>query len=150
MNSDLNMKKYFLLIFLIATKNVLSNSILPHKKYQISINSIIDTAVYPIANISSINLPFYYNKPINIFLADLADAYPGCILSSIYANDNLRMGTRVNVYYSNHMGFVLIVKNFQYMNSFSPTGNFDINLFRKENIHRIELWNVEDCVHGCK
>ena len=148
MNSDLNMKKYFLLIFLIATKNVLANSILPYKKYQISINNIIDTAAYPIANISSINLPFYYNKPINTFLADLADAYPGYVLGRIYGNE-IRRGTMINVYYGNSIAFVIVVKNFQYINSFSPTGNFDINLFRQENINKIELRNIGDCIHGC-
>ncbi|MBC7534081.1 MAG: hypothetical protein H7258_00120 [Ferruginibacter sp.] len=144
------MKKLLFISVLIATAhNVLAKNILPYKKYQISITNLIDTAAYPIANISSINLPFYYNKPINTFLADLTNSYPGYILSSIYANDNLRMGTRVNVYYSNHMGFVLIVKNFQYMNPFSLTGNFDVNLFRQENINKIELRNIGDCIHGC-
>ena len=143
------MKKLLFISVLIATAhNVLAKNILPYKKYQISITNLIDTAAYPIANISSINLPFYYNKPINTFLADLADAYPGYILGKVYGNQ-IRWGKKINVYYGNDIAFIIVVKTFQFMNPFSLTGNVDVNLFRQENINRIELRNVGDCVHGC-
>ena len=143
------MKKIFsLFLFFTLANSVFGGSVFPKSKYQIPTCNISDTAAYPIASISSVNLPFYYNKPINIFLADLADAYPGYILGKVYGNQ-IRWGKKINVYYGNDITFIIVVKNFQFMNPFNLTGNFDINLFRQENINKIELRNIGDCIHGC-
>lgn len=103
----------------------------------------IDTATFPIAGFAAVDWTFYLSKPINTLLIFLDNSFPGYILGDVYPDDNLKAAARINVYYRNWRGLILHVNRFHHMDPFTTqtNGKWDVNLFRQENISRIELWD---------
>lgn len=139
------MKRMFLILivtFLFSTTHASANS-------KLKILMILDTAAYPFSNLSAINSSSFIGGSINNFLANLDNVAPGYVLSRVYGLDGRRLATRLNVYYKNGIAFTLVVKNTQHVQQFNADSEWDINLFRQENISRIELHNGGNCYSGC-
>ncbi len=106
-----------------------------------------DTAIYPLDKLISIDFNKYLNKPIDTFLVKIPTGY---VLSKLFSSDNLKCRNRIAVYYGNNITYCITVDQFQYMNPCNLNRIWDINLFRKEKIGSIELYNENgDCVKGC-
>lgn len=143
------MKRIFfaLIVFFIANKSKAEEFSLLETKIISPLS--VDTATYPIANFQATDWAFYINKPINTLLADLDNLFPGYILGQVYANERLRMASRINIYYGEGRGLILHVRHFQHMEPYSQNGGpWDVSLFRQENISRIELWDNTVCVYN--
>lgn len=111
--------------------------------------SALDTAAYPLSQLSQINTTAYIGLPINDFLANLDNLVPGYALSRVYGLDGRRMATRLRVYFQNGMAFTIVVQKTEYVTQFNEDSQWDINLFRQEKISRIEFYNADTCVSGC-
>ncbi|MBC7534080.1 MAG: hypothetical protein H7258_00115 [Ferruginibacter sp.] len=144
------MKKIiFLGILFILHKNSKDDCLISKDNCSFSKNNNVDTATYPISSLNMADVSFYQNKSVNTFLLDLTKIYPGYVLSEIHGNHNAKLGTRLDVYFGNGIAFVIAVRHFRYMAPFSPTTDFDLNLYKQENVSRIELWDKETCLKGC-
>lgn len=92
----------------------------------------------------------YINHPINDLLTVLPSGYE---VSPVYARHLYRNphATEIWLFYPNDISVAISVKQFTHMNPYSATSTWDINLFRKENIYTIKLYDSEDkCVVGCR
>ena len=96
--------------------------------------------------LSSINLDLYKNKPIDSFLAIIPSNYIGM---KVYGHHIAKYADVLAVKYSDKVTIYIHVRQFQFINPRSETMSWDINLFRKENIHHIEIWKAVDCYNGC-
>jgi hypothetical protein len=142
-------KTLSILFFLIIAVTSLKANFLPRGDFgKTSILNKIDTSSYPLSVYTSIDFAFYTNKSINTFLAYLDMNAPGYEISTIYSRDNPRRAARINIYYASNITFVLTVKDFQFVNPFSSDRNWDIVLFRQENICAIDLYQVGTLLHG--
>lgn len=106
----------------------------------------VDTTIYPLSVLAAIDFVGYYDRPVDSFLAHLP---PGFVLSELLPMDNLKRRERLCVYYGNSIKFFVIVHNFQYISPYNTNRNWDIELFKKEKIGRIELHSNGDCIKGC-
>ena len=142
-------KLIFIVCIFLGTLKLKANDI-EFSGYLIPNNLITDTAVYPISSFININLTFYNNQSVSLFLSDLNELFPGYLLSKVHGGDNGRIGSRLQVYFANNITFRIIVKDFTHMNPYSPTAEWDIDLYKQENIFKIELYdNSASCVKGC-
>lgn len=126
------MKKHFIIIVFFLTV--------------FNYNSFSQTGDTTLTYLSSLNLDTYKNKPVSSFLAVIPNNY---IRIRIGAPGNPKIAQILSVRYANNVYAWIYVYKFQYMNPRSETMSWDINLFRKENIHHIEIWKAVDCYNGC-
>ena len=108
--------------------------------------SITDTSTYPISNLSAISWSCYLNQPINILLFDLDRLFPDYVLSKVYPGHQF-FAHDIIVYYSRGVGVRLSVNKFKVMNP-AHTAKWDVDLFRKENLSKIELWQNDTCLYN--
>ena len=109
----------------------------------------VDTAAYPLSKLSQVNTTAFIGLTINNFLANLDSLVPGYVLSRVYGLDGRRLATRLRVYFQNGMAFTIVVQKTEYVTQFNEDSQWDINLFRQENISRIEFHNADTCISGC-
>lgn len=141
------MKTFIISIFLLSIlcskiAKSISGNIINHE----ILCSLKDTTIYPLITYTSIDLQSFQNLPVDTFLAHLPAGY---ILSPLLPQDNLKTRTQICAVYGNHIEFYIIVRDFKYMNPYSLTGDWDVNLFKREKIARIELYQNGDCIKGC-
>lgn len=96
--------------------------------------------------LSSLNLDFYKTKPVDTFLTKLPAGY---IEMKILATHNPKIANVLSVLYPNKIFVWIYVYKFQFMNPRSETFIWDMILFKKENVHHIEVWKSVDCYNGC-
>jgi hypothetical protein len=101
----------------------------------INCNGITDTIV---PYLTSLDLNYYKNKPVDSFLTVLPTMYNSIVVQSL---GNLKYARIIKVKYPENVRVLIFVKNFQYMNPRSETSHWDINLFKKENLACIEIWH---------
>lgn len=138
--------KKIILILLICNLFIKANA---NSSSHLKILPVIDTAAYPLSQLVSINTSLYIGLPINNFLANLDNLVPGYVLSRVYCLDGRRLATRLNVYFKDGMAFTIVVQKTQYTPQFNADSHWDINLFRQENISRIEFYKDDTCLTGC-
>ncbi len=94
----------------------------------------------------------FYGTPVDSFLAAIPNIPVNMFVSSC------KMG-RVSMYnacylqvsYCSDLVIRIYVQNFTHMNPYSATLNWNINLFRQENIHKISVFKDNKCINGlCK
>jgi hypothetical protein len=103
--------------------------------------------------LEQINVNGYYGMPIDSFLTAIpaniynekvygsANTKPPTVLAS-----HLRLDFTAN---QNVPGVRIFVREFNHVNKYSSNGLWDITLFRKEKIYRIEIWRDQNtCING--
>ena len=96
--------------------------------------------------LSNLNLSLYRYKPIDSFLTKI----PGGILEMRIASPgNPKYAEVLSIRYPDNVYLGIYVYNFQFMNPRSESRTWDMTLFKKENIHHIEVWKREYCYNGC-
>lgn len=94
----------------------------------------------------NINLVSYNNKQVDSFLTVLPANY---IKLKIVGGGRPRYADALLVLYPNNVTVHIIVRNFSHMNPKSNVLQWDINLFKMENIDHIEIHAGPVCVKGC-
>lgn len=81
------------------------------------------------------NMDFFYyeNKPVDSFLTALPQNYLSLKFIGQVKNNRVRY---LSVTYPNHVKVYIQVKNYVYMNPVDPNREWDISLFRRENLSR--------------
>ncbi|MBL7702419.1 MAG: hypothetical protein JNM14_09220 [Ferruginibacter sp.] len=118
---------------------LLSFSIFSNKAYS-------QTSDTTLTYLVSLNLEYYKNKPVDSFIAVIPTNYLNMRIAS---PGNPKYAEVLSILYANKVFAWIYVYNFQFMNPRSETMTWDMNLFRKENIHHIEIWKAVDCYKGC-
>jgi hypothetical protein len=96
--------------------------------------------------LSSLNLEIYKNKPIDSFLVKIPANYSQL---KVMSADNPKYARILGVKYTNGVFIYIYAHNFRFINPRSETFSWDLNLFRKEDVLRIEVWKQVDCYNGC-
>jgi hypothetical protein len=91
-----------------------------------------------LAYLSTLDLEFFKNKPVDSLLTVLPLNYTNRI---IHGMGNLKYARVLSVRYSGNIRVLIFVKNFVHMNPRSEACQWDINLFKLENITCVEIWN---------
>lgn len=102
------------------------------------------------AFLRQMNLPSFYGKPVDSFLVAVdAIPYEMKIYGGFESKEAMLNATHLWYKYSGGQIIVIYVKEFIHMNRYSPTATWDLNLFRKEKIDKIEVWKNENvCING--
>ena len=96
--------------------------------------------------LASLNLNPYKNNPVDSFLTKVPAGY---IEMKVLASHNPKIVNVLSILYSNKVYVWVYVYKFQFMNPRSETFTWDMALFKKENVHHIEVWKNVDCYNGC-
>jgi hypothetical protein len=100
--------------------------------------------------LQQMNIPSFYGKAVDSFIVAV-DAIP--YEMKIYGGHESReaMLNASYLWYKFSGGQIIriYVAEFTHMNRYSPTGTWDINLFKKEKIDKIEVWRNQNlCING--
>ena len=100
--------------------------------------------------LQQMNVQNFYGKPVDSFMVTV-DAIPYNM--KIYGGSHSRWQTQrallLRYEYSGGPVIIIYVSEFTHMNRYSPTLSWDISLFRKEKIDRIEVWKDQNtCING--
>jgi hypothetical protein len=100
--------------------------------------------------LQQINIPSFYGKPVDSFLVAVdAIPYEMKIYGGFDSKEAILNATHLWYKYSGGQIIVIYVREFTHMNRYSPTGTWDISLFRQEKIYKIEVWkNQNVCING--
>jgi hypothetical protein len=96
--------------------------------------------------LASLNLSTYKDNPVDSFLTKVPGGY---IEMKVLASHNPKIANVLSVLYPNKIYVWVYVYKFQFMNPRSETFTWNMILFRKENVHHIEVWKNVDCYNGC-
>ena len=99
-----------------------------------------------LAYLSSLNLNTYINKPIDTFLLKIPVNF---INMKVMSSDNPKYARILSVLYANKVTLYIYAHNFHFINPRSETFTWDMTLFRKEDVHHIEVWRAVNCFKGC-
>ena len=99
-----------------------------------------------LAYLSTLNVTFYVDKPIDTFLLKIPTNY---INMKVMSSDNPKYARILSVLYADKVTLYIYAHNFRFINPRSETFTWDITLFRKEDIEHIEVWKNVDCYNGC-
>jgi hypothetical protein len=114
-----------------------------NKAYKVS-TPVTDTLV---PFFSGLSLPYYSGKPVDTFLMKIPVNYAEM---KIGPGDQLKKAHFLYIRYSIGVSVAIYVKEFNFMNPNPPASNWNITLFRKESIDRIEIYNGVNCINGCQ
>ena len=95
----------------------------------------------------------YQNVPVDTLIAHLPS---GIVSMEIGAYHYGKTADVLYVLYGNDVFVSIFVKNFQYMdprllvNTNTPKQNWQVNLFKKENIAYTVIFNGSTCINGCQ
>lgn len=103
--------------------------------------------------LQQMNVQSYYGTPVDSFLSAIpANFYNMKIYSSAASKPpRLKASYLVVNFTDSYYGptVKIYVTDYTHMNKYSPNGTWDINLFRQENIDRIEVWRDQNtCING--
>jgi hypothetical protein len=102
--------------------------------------------------LTNMNLDYYHGKPVDTLLAHLP---VGIIDMKIRGWHNLRRADVLYVSYPNNVFLAIFVNKFKFMNpngagNNPPSLNWDLVLFKKEDISYIIAFNGTQCLNGCQ
>ncbi|MBL7729804.1 MAG: hypothetical protein JNM88_01390 [Chitinophagaceae bacterium] len=105
-----------------------------------------------IAQLTSLNLAYYQNKPVDSLLVHLPAGYATMKIGGWRSQ---RVAEVLYIIYPGKVSVGIHVRNFQFMNprltnTSNPTQNWDINLFKKEAITYTIIFNGSVCINGCE
>ena len=132
-----------IVLFLHFNNTVYSQPIYSTGKIENDCKRLTDTTLN---YFTSLNLNLYTNKPIDSFLNIVPTNYIGM---KVYGSHIAKYADVLAIKYSNKVTVYIYVKQYQFINPRSETFTWDITLFRKENVHHIEVWKAVDCYNGC-
>lgn len=97
---------------------------------------------------STIDLHYYYGKPVDSFILVIPKVADSI---KILPQTKIQYASYLQLEFDSSFFVRIYVKDFQQMNPFSTTGNWNVNLFRMENVYRISIYRNQDCYRGwCK
>ena len=136
----------FILFWLTATINAANTAQLSTTRFRTDTIPSAELTIF----LQQMNIPGFYGKPVDSFLVAV-DAIP--YEMKIYGGHESReaMLNASYLWYSYSGGQIIriLVRDFSHMNRHSTTGTWDISLFRKEKIYKIEVWkNQNVCING--
>ena len=94
----------------------------------------------------SLNLNDYRNSAVDSFLSILPANYQS---KKVIGGGRPKYADALMVVYPNEIVVFIVVRTFTHMNPKSNTLQWNINLFKLENIDHIEIHNGSSCVKGC-
>lgn len=102
--------------------------------------------------LGAMNFSQYHNQPVDTLLSHLPH---GSIQMKIMGWHNLRTADVLYVSYPNNVFVAIFVTNFRFMNpngsgNNPPNRDWDISLFRKEDIGYVVAYNDNQCINGCE
>ena len=96
-----------------------------------------DTPTITIQQLQSLNLSSYYGKPIDSLLLHLQIGYE---VTRVWGH-KLGVASRISIYYPSNVSLDIFVKEFQVLPNYRDrSGNWNLSLFKKENIFTIALF----------
>lgn len=103
--------------------------------------------------LQQMNVQSYYGLAVDSFLAAVpANFYNLKVYSSANSKYPYFKASYLKVDFTsgiNGPGAIIYVRNFTHLNKYNNTGVWDVNLFRQENIYKIEVWrNQNTCING--
>jgi len=106
-----------------------------------------------ISFLSGMNVTSYYGKPVDSFLVAIpANFYNLKVYGGTHSYGAMRRAQYLAVDFTTNPygpGVHIYVSEYTHMDRYSSTGSWDVNLFRKEKIDRIEVWkNQNTCING--
>jgi uncharacterized membrane protein len=104
-------------------------------KFVNTVNFLQDTTL---SYILSLDLSYYRNKPVDTILNALPTNYSERV---IHGMGNLKIARVLSVRYPGNIRVLIFVKDFSHMNPRNENCQWDINLFKQENVECIEVWN---------
>ena len=118
-------------------------------------NDNVDTLPIPqlITFLQQMNIESYYGKPVDSFLL----AIPANLYSlKVYGGSNSQgahfRASYLAVYFTSNIygpAVNIYVREFTHMNRYHPTANWDVSLFRKEKIYKIDVYKDQNtCING--
>jgi hypothetical protein len=105
-----------------------------------------------IATLSALNLSQYNGQSVDTLLARLP---AGIVEMRITGWRSIRLAEILHVVYPNKVVVEIHVRQFQYMNphwvnTSTPAQDWNITLFKKENIAFTVIFNGATCINGCE
>jgi hypothetical protein len=99
------------------------------------------------------NVESYYGKPVDSFLAAVpANLYNLKVYGGYDSQGALFMASKMPVYFTSDgagPSAIIYVREFTHMNRYSSTFSWDVNLFRKEKIYKIDVYKDQNtCING--
>lgn len=100
--------------------------------------------------LQQMNVESFYGKPVDSFIHAI-DATPYNM--RVYGGSHSKwLSLRASYLWYQYSGGPIIrvyVREYTHMNRYSPAGTWDINLFRKEKVYKIEVYkNQNICING--
>jgi hypothetical protein len=136
----------FILFWLTATINAGDTAQLSTTRFK--------TDTIPTAELTNflqqMNIPSFYGKPVDSFLLAVnATPYDMKIYGGDHSQGAMFRASYLWYRYSGGPILRIYVREYTHMNRHSTTGTWDISLFRKEKIYKIEVWkNQNVCING--
>lgn len=125
-------------IFIFVRYQVLANNLTDNRNLKLASSSTsLSFQDTTLTYLLSLNLDYYKNKPVDTLLASLPSNYTNRI---IHGMGNLKVAKVLSVRYTGNIRVLIFVKDFTHLNPRSETLQWDINLFKEENIDCIEIW----------
>lgn len=149
------MKQNTILIIIIGLASLscsLSTSAKGNSKLPVPFRFDFTTDSVLIAQLASLNLASYQNKPVDTLLVHLPAGYTTMKIGGWRSQ---RLAEVLYIIYPGKISVGIHVRNFQFMNphlvnTSNPTQNWDINLFKKESIAFAIIYNDSFCINGCE
>ena len=141
------MRKYLIcIIIILVARNSEAEDCYRIEDFSEYTIKVSDTAVYPSSDLLRLSWSCYLDQPINVFLKDLDRLFPNYILSKVFPGHRF-FAHEVIVYFGDGVGIILSVRRFKYLNPAHTNPNWNIKLFCKENLSKIELWQNDICLY---
>jgi hypothetical protein len=142
--------KYILFIFLFTgtVNHSFANEIhINHLSSRMTILSKLSVSDTTLDYLLSLNLVSYQNHPVDSFLSILPSNF---VRRKIVGGGRPRYADALLISYPNNITVHIIVRQFNHMNPRSNTLQWDINIFKLENLDHVEVHNGPNCVAGCQ
>jgi hypothetical protein len=98
--------------------------------------------------IQQMELDSYYGKPVDSFLLAIpANLYNLKVYGSSHSQGALFRASEMVVDFTpdgHGPGAIIYVRGYTHMNRYSPSATWDVNLFRQENIYKIEIYKDQN------
>jgi hypothetical protein len=104
--------------------------------------------------LQQMNIESYYGKPVDSFLLAVpANFYNMKVYGGSNNQGAIFRASELIVDFTPVRGggpnVIIYVREFNFLNRYSPDATWDVNLFRREKIHRIDVYaNQNICING--
>lgn len=103
--------------------------------------------------LQQMNIESYYGKPVDSFLLAVpANQYNLRVYGGYDSQGSLFRASKMPVYFTPDGAgpcVIIYVREYTHMDRYSPTATWDVNLFRKEKIYKIDVYKDQNtCING--